>query len=63
MKRVVEAIAFYADRGSRVSAIREIVLVRVLTAQPIDSPADDLGLAEEEVRVRWEALLDSAVVE
>ena len=49
-----KVIAFYAERGSRVSAIREIVLVRVLTAQPIDSPAYDLGLTEDEVRLRWE---------
>jgi predicted pyridoxine 5'-phosphate oxidase superfamily flavin-nucleotide-binding protein len=48
------AIAFYRERGSRVSAIREVVLVRVHDAQPIDSPAYDLGLSEEEVRGRWE---------
>jgi predicted pyridoxine 5'-phosphate oxidase superfamily flavin-nucleotide-binding protein len=48
------AIAFYRDRGSRVSAIREVVLVRVHSAQPIDSPAYDLGLTEDEVRARWE---------
>jgi predicted pyridoxine 5'-phosphate oxidase superfamily flavin-nucleotide-binding protein len=48
------AIAFYQQRGSRVATIREIVLVRVLTAQPIDSPAYDLGLTESEVRDRWE---------
>jgi predicted pyridoxine 5'-phosphate oxidase superfamily flavin-nucleotide-binding protein len=49
-----KAIAFYKDRGSRVSAIREVVIVRVERAQPIDSPAYDLGLSEEEVRARWE---------
>ena len=49
-----QAIAFYRQRGSQVAAIREIVLVRVQTAQPIDSPAYDLGLTEEEVRARWE---------
>jgi len=54
-----KAIAFYAERGSRVSAIREIVLVRVVTAQPIDSPAYDLGLTEEEVRGRWEDYFES----
>ena len=54
-----KVIAFYAERGSRVSAIREIVLVRVLTAQPIDSPAYDLGLTEEEVRARWEGYFES----
>ena len=49
-----KAIAFYSERGSRVSAIREIVMVRVQRAQPIDSPAYDLGLTEDEVRGRWE---------
>ena len=48
-----KAIAFYRERGSR-SAIREIVMIRVQTAQPIDSPAYDLGLTEDEVRDRWE---------
>jgi predicted pyridoxine 5'-phosphate oxidase superfamily flavin-nucleotide-binding protein len=49
-----QAIRFYRERGSRVSAIREIVMVRVQSAQPIDSPAYDLGLTEDEVRSRWE---------
>ena len=49
-----KAIAFYKDRGSRVSAFREVVMVRVQSAQPIDSPAYDLGLTEDEVRARWE---------
>jgi predicted pyridoxine 5'-phosphate oxidase superfamily flavin-nucleotide-binding protein len=53
------AIAFYQDRGSRVSAIREIVLVRVESAAPIDSPAYDLGLTEDEVRSRWETYFRS----
>ena len=48
-----EAIAFYRNRGSR-NAIAEIVMIRVTTAQPIDSPAYDLGLSEGEVRDRWE---------
>ena len=26
----------------------------LLTAQPIDSPAYDIGLTEDEVRARWE---------
>jgi hypothetical protein len=33
--------------------------VRVLTAQPIDSPAYDLGLTEEEIRGRWEGYFES----
>ncbi len=49
-----KAIAFYKARGSRVDAIREVVMVRVQHAQPIDSPAYDLGLTEDEVRSRWE---------
>src|SRR6266852_673318 len=43
------AIAFYTARGSRVDASREDVMVRVRHAQPIDSPAYDLGLTEDEV--------------
>jgi uncharacterized protein len=54
-----KAIAFYEARGSRVSAIREIVLVRVKGAQPIDSPAYDLGLTEDEVCARWECYFQS----
>jgi hypothetical protein len=46
-------LAFYRERGSR-SAIREIVMIRVQTAQPIDSPAYDLGFTEEEIRDRME---------
>lgn len=46
-------LAFYSERGSRF-AIREIVMIHVQTAQPIDSPAYDLGLTEEEVRDRME---------
>jgi uncharacterized protein len=49
-----QAIAFYRSRGSQVSAIREVVMVRVHSAQPVDSPAYDLGLTEHEVRARWE---------
>ncbi len=54
-----KAIAFYKARGSRVSAFREIVLVRVHSAHPIDSPAYDLGLTEDEVRDRWERYFQS----
>jgi predicted pyridoxine 5'-phosphate oxidase superfamily flavin-nucleotide-binding protein len=49
-----QVLAFYEARGSRVSAIREVVLIRVHSAQPIDSPAYDLGLTEAEVRDWWE---------
>ncbi|HKC52393.1 MAG TPA: pyridoxamine 5'-phosphate oxidase family protein [Myxococcota bacterium] len=47
------AIAFYKSRGAA-NPIREVVLVRVQRARPIDSPAYDLGLTEDEVRARWE---------
>ena len=48
------AIAFYEKRGSRVSAIRNVVLIRVQRAQLVDSPAYDFGMTEDEVRERWE---------
>ena len=48
-----EVVAFYKGRGVA-NAIREVVLVRVQSAQPVDSPAYDLGLTEDEVRARWE---------
>jgi predicted pyridoxine 5'-phosphate oxidase superfamily flavin-nucleotide-binding protein len=47
------ALAFYRARGSR-NAIREIVLIKVQAAHPIDSPAYDLGMTEDEVRDRWQ---------
>jgi predicted pyridoxine 5'-phosphate oxidase superfamily flavin-nucleotide-binding protein len=46
-------LAFYRQRGSQL-AIREIVMIEVRTAQPIESPAYDLGLTEEEVRDRMD---------
>ena len=49
-----QALRFYEQRGSRVSLIREIVIIRVASVQPIDSPAYDLGMTEDEVRDRWE---------
>ena len=54
-----KAIEFYRARGSRVSLIREVVLVRVVAANPIDSPAYDVGMTEDEVRERWERHFDS----
>lgn len=47
------AMAFYKNRGAK-NAIREIVLIKVHSAKPLDSPAYDLGLTEDEVRARWE---------
>ncbi len=49
-----KAIGFYRDRGSQVSMIREVVLIRIVSAHPVDSPAYDLGMTEDEVRDRWE---------
>jgi uncharacterized protein len=46
-------LTFYKERGSQF-AIREIVMIQVQIAQPIDSPAYDLGLTEQEVRDRME---------
>jgi uncharacterized protein len=54
-----QAIEFYRARGSKVSAIREVVLVRIENAQPIDSPAYDFGLTEDEIRNRWERHYES----
>jgi predicted pyridoxine 5'-phosphate oxidase superfamily flavin-nucleotide-binding protein len=48
-----KAMAFYKERGSPLEIIREIVLIRVDNAQPVTSPAYDLGLSEEEVRTHW----------
>jgi hypothetical protein len=48
------ALDFYRQRGSPIDLIREIVLIHVGNAQPVDSPAYDLGMTEEEVRERWE---------
>lgn len=51
--RYDEVIAFYKERGVA-NTIREMVMVRVQSAQSIDSPAYDLDLTEDEVRARWE---------
>src|SRR4030095_15646644 len=55
-----QLLAFYRERGSQVSElIREIVMIQVQTALPIDSPAYDLGLTETEVRDRMERYYQS----
>ena len=56
--RYDQVIRFYEARGSVVRLIREVVLIRVESAQPIDSPAYDLGLTEDDVRGRWERHFD-----
>jgi uncharacterized protein len=48
-----EVLAFYGGRGL-VHEIRSAVLVKVERAEPLTSPAYDLGASEEEVRERWE---------
>jgi hypothetical protein len=53
-----KVIAFYKERGAR-STIREIVMIRVQRAQPIDSPAYDLGLTEDEIRDHWDRHFES----
>jgi predicted pyridoxine 5'-phosphate oxidase superfamily flavin-nucleotide-binding protein len=53
-----QVIGFYEKRGV-MNPIREVVLVRVERAQPIDSPAYDLGLTEDEVRAQWESYWQS----
>jgi predicted pyridoxine 5'-phosphate oxidase superfamily flavin-nucleotide-binding protein len=53
-----QAIAFYKEQGAR-SAIREIVMIRVQRAQPIDSPAYDLGMTGDEIREHWERHFES----
>ena len=47
------AMAFYKARGAPLEMIREVVLIRVYSAQPLISPAYDLGLSEDEVRTRF----------
>jgi uncharacterized protein len=53
-----QAIAFYQEQGAR-SAIREIVMIRVQRAQPIDSSAYDLGMTGDEIREHWERHFES----
>jgi predicted pyridoxine 5'-phosphate oxidase superfamily flavin-nucleotide-binding protein len=48
-QRYDELLSFYRKRGTQ-HPIREIVMVEVRTAHPIDSPSYDLGLTEMEVR-------------
>ena len=57
--RYVEAIRFFESRGSIVRLIREVVLIRIQSAQPLDSPAYDLGMTEDDVRARWERHFDT----
>jgi predicted pyridoxine 5'-phosphate oxidase superfamily flavin-nucleotide-binding protein len=56
------AIDFYKQRGTPIDIIREIVLIRVHNAQPVTSPAYDLGLNEVEVRELWLKRMGLALV-
>jgi uncharacterized protein len=46
-------IGWYRQQGVR-SEIRSVVIVEVLRAAPLISPAYDNGATEEEVSQRWE---------
>ncbi|MFL5758936.1 MAG: pyridoxamine 5'-phosphate oxidase family protein [Thermomicrobiales bacterium] len=46
------ALAFYRQRGT-VSPLRTIVMVEVVRARPLISPAYDRDLSEDEVRAQW----------
>lgn len=48
-----DIVAFYRQRGLE-SPVRAVVLVEVLRALPLLSPAYDGGATEAEVRARWE---------
>jgi predicted pyridoxine 5'-phosphate oxidase superfamily flavin-nucleotide-binding protein len=47
-------MAFYRQRGS-LNKINSIVLMKVEKAEPLVSPAYDLGRTEAEVRAQWQA--------
>ncbi len=47
-----QAVAMYRQRGTT-NPIEHIVVVLVLRAVPLVSPAYDLGLTEAEVRAQW----------
>src|SRR5438552_2186134 len=53
-----QIIAFYEQRGTQRQRIRSVVLVTVERAQPLISPAYDLGVGEDEVRRQWESYYD-----
>jgi predicted pyridoxine 5'-phosphate oxidase superfamily flavin-nucleotide-binding protein len=48
-----QIMTFYEQRGSQRQRIRSVVLVTVERAQPLISPAYDLGASEDEVRQQW----------
>jgi len=52
-----EVAAFYRKRGLTHS-FRELVLIHVQSAHPVDSPAYDRGATEHEVRARWQRYWD-----
>jgi predicted pyridoxine 5'-phosphate oxidase superfamily flavin-nucleotide-binding protein len=56
--RYDEAVALFKARGV-LNPFREVVVVTVLHAAPVTSPAYDLGLSEAEIRSRWERYHES----
>src|SRR5262245_37242447 len=48
-----KAMTFYKERGTPLDIIREVIMIRVKTAQAVTSPAYDLGLSEDEIRSLW----------
>lgn len=50
-----EILAFYSRETPNVQRFRAIVLVTVLAAHPVTSPAYDLGATEPQVRRAWES--------
>ncbi len=53
-----QGVAFYARRGIT-NPIAAIVLVKVERALPLNSPAYDEGLSEEQVRSQWQQYWDA----
>ena len=56
--RYEEVTAFFTARGVS-NRMREVVVIKVEHAQPVTSPAYDVGLSEAEIRARWEHHFES----
>jgi hypothetical protein len=52
-----DAIARFYERefGIDATRVQRVVLIEVIDAKPVISPAYDRGLSEDEVRASWEA--------
>jgi predicted pyridoxine 5'-phosphate oxidase superfamily flavin-nucleotide-binding protein len=53
-----EAVGFYRARGVE-AAIRNVVMVHVLSAAPLASPVYATGVTEDQVREQWSAYWES----